>query len=181
MSGAYTVPLFLRGEVITDDLVNFGTRSGGAQFQAPDMARHVHRLPLPNPMAMSDLNALSFDEILDVLEALGNALDFDRNTHLQEAYEAALLANPLPPEMLKNSYQILQPLFARANLLEIADSQVGLGYLNGWVPQTLSDGRELRVRAFGSRVPMKVNPTRSWKRWRQAFPSSPATSPAIAT
>lgn len=152
MSGAYTVPLFLRGEVITDDLVTFGTRGGDAQFQSPDMARHVHRLPLPSPMAMTDLHKLSFDEILDVLEALGNALDFDHNTHLQEAYEAALLANPLPPDMLKNSYRILQPLFTRANVLEIADSQVGLGYLNGWVPQTLSDGRQLRVRAFGSRV-----------------------------
>jgi Acyl-CoA reductase (LuxC) len=152
MSDAYTVPLFLRGEVITDDLVSFGTRSGATQFQAPDMARHVHRLPLQSPMAMTDLNELSFDEILDVLAALGNALEFDRNIHLQEAYAAALLANPLPPDMLRNSYQILQPLFSRANVLEIADSQVGLGYLNGWVGQTLSDGRELRVRAFGSRV-----------------------------
>jgi hypothetical protein len=152
MSGAYTVPLFLRGEVITDDLVSFGTRSGGTQFQAPDMARHVHRLPLPNPMAMTDLHKLSFHEILDVLQALGDALDFDSNTHLQEAYEAALLANPLPPDMLKNSYRILQPLFARANVLEMADSQIGLDYLNGWVPQLLSDGRQLRVRAFGSRV-----------------------------
>ena len=44
------------------------------------------------------------------------------------------------------------PLFTRANVLEIADSQVGIGYLNGWVAQTLGDGRELRVRAFGSRA-----------------------------
>src|SRR5215470_3612476 len=152
MSSAYTVPLFLRGDVVTDDLMSFGTRDGTAEFQAPDMARHVHRLPLPSPMAMSDLHELAFDEILDVLEALGDALDFDRNTHLQEAYEAALLANPLPSDMLKNSYQILRPLFSRANVLEIADSQVGLDYLNGWVSQRLSDGRELRVRAFGSRV-----------------------------
>src|SRR5215470_6763244 len=152
MSSAYTVPLFLRGDVVTDDLVSFGTRGGDTEFCAPDMARWVDRLPLPNPLAMSDLNALDFEEILDVLEALGDALDFDRNTHLQEAYEAALLANPLPAEMLKNSYQILRPLFSRANVVEIADSQVGLGYLNGWVSQQLSDGRELRVRAFGSRV-----------------------------
>jgi hypothetical protein len=152
MSGAYTVPLFLRGEIITDDLVTFGTRSGATQFQAPDMARYVERLPLSTPMAMADLNDVGFDEILDVLEALGNALRFDTNPHLQEAYEAALLANPLPPDMLKNSYQILQPLFSRANVLELADSQVGLDYLNGWVPRTLADGRELRVRAFGSRV-----------------------------
>ena len=94
MSGAYTVPLFLRGEVITDDLVSFGTRGGGAQFQAPDMARHVDRLPLPSPMEMADLYEMSFDEILDVLEALGDALDFDRNTHLQEAYEAAAAGEP---------------------------------------------------------------------------------------
>ena len=152
MSGAYTVPLFLRGEVITDDLVSFGTRSGASQFEAPDMARYVDRLPLPTPMAMADLNDLDFDEILDVLEALGNALVFDINPHLQEAYEATVLANPLPPEILKNSYQILQPLFSRANVLEVADSQVGLDYLNGWVPHALADGRELRVKAFGSRV-----------------------------
>jgi hypothetical protein len=152
VSGAYTVPLFLRGEVITDHLVSFGTRSGASQFETPDMARYVDRLPLPTPMAMADLNDLDFDEILDVLEALGNALVFDVNPHLQEAYEAALLANPLPPEMLKNSYRILQPLFSRANVLEVADSQVGLDYLNGWVPHALADGRELRVKAFGSRV-----------------------------
>ena len=152
MSSACTVPLFLRGELITDDLVSFGTRTSGSEFQAPDMARYVDRLPLATPMAMTDLNALPFDEIIDVLEALGDALDFDRNIHLQEAYEAALLANPLPAEMLKNSYQILRPLFSRANVREIADTQVGLGYLNGWVSQTLADGRELRVRAFGARV-----------------------------
>jgi hypothetical protein len=152
MSNAYTVPLFVRGEVITDDLISFSTRSGAAQFQAPAMSRHVHRLPLPTPMAMADLNNLDFDEILDVLETLGDALDFDRNTHLQEAYEAALLANPLPADMLKNSYRILQPLFSCAHVLEVADSEVGLDYLNGWVARTLSDGREVRVRAFGSRV-----------------------------
>src|ERR1700733_15096684 len=54
--------------------------------------------------------------------------------------------------MLKNSYLVLRPLFSRDNVTEIADSQVGLDYLNGWVPRTLRDGRELRVRAFGSRT-----------------------------
>jgi hypothetical protein len=149
---AYTVPLFLRGEVIVDDLVSFGTRHGINEFQAPDMAKYVERLPLKSPGEMSDLYELGFGEILDVLEALGGALDFDTNTHLQEAYEASLVANVLPPEMLRNSYQILRPLFARDHVLEVAETQVGLNYLNGWVPQQLSDGRELRVRAFGSRV-----------------------------
>ncbi len=149
---AYTVPLFLRGRVITDDLVPFDTRVGAAQFQAPDMSKYVGQLPLKSPAEMSDLYDVSFDEILDVLAALGDALHFESNTHLQEAYEASFVANVLPAEMLKNSYRVLQPMFSRENVTEIADSQVGLDYLNGWVPQTLRDGRELRVRAFGSRV-----------------------------
>ncbi|MGO9152035.1 acyl-CoA reductase [Mycobacterium sp.] len=149
---AYTVPLFLRGRVITDDLVPFHTRIGAAQFQAPDMGKYVRHLPLKSPADMSDLYQLSFDEILDVLETLGGALDFESNAHLQEAYEASLIANVLPAEMLKNSYRVLRPLFSRDSVTEIADSQVGLDYLNGWVPHTLRDGRELRVRAFGSRT-----------------------------
>ena len=149
---AYTVPLFLRGQVITDDLVGFDTRIGAARFAAPDMGRYVEQLPLGSPAQMKDLYELSFDEILDVLAALGDALDFESNAHLQEAYEASLVANVLPAEMMKNSYRVLRPLFSRDNVTEIADSQVGLDYLNGWVPHTLRDGRELRVRAFGSRV-----------------------------
>ena len=149
---AYTVPLFLRGRVITDDLVPFDTRMGAAQFQAPDMRKYVERLPLNSPAEMSDLYEVGFDEILDVLEALGNALDFESNAHLQEAYEASLVANVLPAEMLQNSYRVLRPLFSRDNVTEIADSQVGLDYLNGWVSHKLRDGRDLRVRAFGSRV-----------------------------
>jgi hypothetical protein len=152
VSSAYTVPLFLRGRVITDDLVSFGTRSGGAQFQAPDMSKYVAQVPLPSPGEMADLYDVSFDEILDVLAALGDALDFVRNPHLQQAYQASLVANVLPAEILKNSYLILPQLFSRDNVTEIADSQVGLDYLNGWVPHQLRDGRELRVRAFGSRV-----------------------------
>ena len=151
-ASSYTVPLILRGEVITDDLVSFTTRSGRTSFASPDMSKYVDRLPLTSPLAMADLYDVSFDEILDVLEALGRALDFATNRHLQEAYDAALVANVLPPEMLKIGYQTLGPIFARAAVRELADSQVGLDYLNGWVEHRQADGRDLRVRAFGSRV-----------------------------
>jgi hypothetical protein len=146
---AYTVPLFLRGDVIEDDLITFPTRGGDA-FEAPDPVKYVERLPLASPMDMADLYAVSFDEILDVLEALGQALAFDSNPYLQQAYEASLVANALPESLLRNSYAILPPLFARDTVREIADSQID--YLEGWVPRTLLDGREIRVRAFGSRV-----------------------------
>jgi Acyl-CoA reductase (LuxC) len=148
---AFRVPLFLRGELIEDDLTPFGTR-GGDLFEAPDATKYVERIPLGSPMDMADLYEISFDEILDVLEALGQALTFETNPYLQEACEAALVANPLPQSLLRNSYAILQPLFARETVREIADSQVGIDYLEGWVPRTLLDGREIRVRAFGSRT-----------------------------
>ena len=41
------------------------------------MGKYVQQLPLKSPAEMSDLYQLSFDEILDVLAALGDALDFD--------------------------------------------------------------------------------------------------------
>ena len=148
---AFRVPLFLRGELIEEDLTPFGTR-GGHLFDAPDAAKYVERIPLASPMDMADLYEISFDEILDVLEALGQALDFDTNPHLQQAYEASLVANALPESLLRNSYAILPPLFARDTVREIAESQVGIDYLEGWVPRTLLDGREIRVRAFGSRT-----------------------------
>ena len=85
---------------------------------------------------MSDLLRLELDEILDVLTALGDALDFDRNTHLQEAYEASLVANVLPAAMVQEQATgFLRPLFFRDNVTEIAETQVGLAYLNGWVPR----------------------------------------------
>jgi hypothetical protein len=148
---AYTVPLFLRGEVIDDDLITFATR-GGDSFGAPDALKYIDRVPLASPMDMADLYAVSFNEILDVLEALGHALAFETNPHLQEACEAAMVANPLPESLLRNSYTMLPPLFARETVREIADTQVGIDYLEGWVPQWRLDGREVRVRAFGART-----------------------------
>jgi hypothetical protein len=148
---SYRVPLFLRGDVIEDDLVGFDFRGGGG-FEAPDPRKYVDALPLHSPAALADLYEVPFEEILDVLEALAHALDFDSNPYLQEAYEAAVVANPLPESILRVSYQVLPPLFEREAVRELAESQVGIDYLEGWVPRRLSDGRELRVRAFGSRT-----------------------------
>jgi hypothetical protein len=148
---AFRVPLFARGELIEDDWIEFGGR-GGDMFLAPDPAKHVDRLPLDSPGAMADLQAVPFDEILDVLEELGRALDFEQNAHVREAYEAGLVASNYPPSILKNSYVTLPYAFDRAAIREIAETRIGIDYLEGWVPRTLADGRTLRVRAFGSRA-----------------------------
>jgi hypothetical protein len=148
----FQVPLFLRGEVVEDDWVEFGGRGSGCRFRAPDPQKHVERLPLATPMQMADLHEVSFDEILDVLEALGQRLDFEKNRHVQQAYAAGLAASNYPPSLLKQSYVTLPYAFERETLRELAESRIGVEHLEGWVSRRLRDGRELRVRAFGSRT-----------------------------
>ncbi len=147
----FNIPLFIRGKVIEQDWVQFGGRGGNASFSAPDPQKYVDQLPLGSPIDMKDLYEISFDEILDVLEELGKALDFDKNPYVKQAYEAALEAAPYPASMLKGSYTTLSFPFNRDFVREIADERIGVDYLEGWVNKTLQDGRELRVRAFGAR------------------------------
>ncbi len=148
---AFRVPLFLRGELVEEDWIRFGGRTGEA-FEAPDPAKHVERLPLGSPAAMADLQALPFEEILDVLEALGRALDFEKNPYVRDAFEAGLVASNYPASILKQSYTTLPYAFDRTAIREIAESRIGIDHLEGWVPRTLADGRTLRIRAFGSRA-----------------------------
>jgi hypothetical protein len=148
---AFTVPLFVRGELITDDLVEFASRLDHS-FEAPDPAKHIGALPLRSPADMADLYTVSFDEILDVLAELGNALAFDKNSYIQEAYEACLVSNPLPASILRTGYVALPAMFTRDTMRELAQTQIGIDYLEGWVPRRLLDGREIRVRAFGART-----------------------------
>ncbi len=149
---AFRVPLFIRGELIESDWVEFGGRSSAGAFLAPDPRKYVDRLPLATPMALADLHAVPFDEILDVLVELGRALDFSKNRHIQQAYEAGLAASNYPASILKQSYVALPAVFGREQVREVAESRIGIAYLDGWVPRTLADGRVLSIRAFGARA-----------------------------
>jgi hypothetical protein len=148
----FRVPLFVRGELIETDWKPFGTRGAGGGFEAPDPARYADRLPLASPMDLADLHDVPFDEILDVLEALGRALDFEKNPHVRTAYEASRVASNYPASILRHSYRTLPYAFDRGSIRELAEERIGLDYLEGWVPRRLRDGREVRIRAFGSRA-----------------------------
>lgn len=149
---SFRIPMFVRGELIEDDWVAFGARNGTGGFEAPDPAKYVDRLPLATPMDLADLHQVGFDEIVDVLVELGRALDPDHNVHVQEAMAAAAIAAPYPPAMLRNSYTTMPYVFDREAVVEIAESRIGVDYLEGWVPRTMRDGRQIRIRAFGARA-----------------------------
>src|SRR3546814_5230450 len=64
-SDLFRVPLIIRGEIIDDGEIDHGGRRGGVSFQAPDISKHVAKLPLRTPSLMADLYTLSFEDILD--------------------------------------------------------------------------------------------------------------------
>lgn len=145
-------PMIIRGEVITDDLIEVGGRGGDLAFLTPDAHKYIDRLPLGNPAKLADLYQLSFDDILDYAVELGARLAFSKNPYLQEACELSYLTAPTTPSIVKGSYMGLQNLLSREFITEMAESTVGVKYLEGWVPQTLQDGTELEVRCFGART-----------------------------
>ena len=73
-----------------------------------------------------------------------------RNPHLQVAHDAALLATPLPPALLQNYRSCCRCSTARSCGRWSTPGRDRLP--EGWVEQTLVDGRQQRIRAFGSRA-----------------------------
>lgn len=145
-------PMIIRGQVITDNLIEVGGRGGDLAFLTPDAHQYLDKLPLGNPARLADLYTLSFEDILDYAQALGERLDFASNPYLQEACELSYLTAPTTPTMVKGSYMGLRHMLTREAITEAVESTVGIKYLEGWVKQQLIDGTELETRCFGART-----------------------------
>lgn len=145
-------PMIIRGQVITDNLIEVGGRGGDLSFLTPDANQYIDQLPLGNPARLADLYTLSFDDLLDYAVELGERLALDKNPYLQEACELSYLTAPTTPTIVKASYMGLQKMLSREFISEMVESTVGIKYLEGWVPQRLLDGTELEVRCFGART-----------------------------
>ncbi|OYW95204.1 MAG: long-chain-fatty-acyl-CoA reductase [Pseudomonadales bacterium 32-61-5] len=144
--------LIVRGRIITDHLVEMGGRGGDLTFLAPDVKRYIEQIPLADPAALADLYDLSFEQILDYLEELGRHLDVATNPHLQRARALSYLTAPMTPPLVDASYAGLGAMFDRAFIREMADRQIGIDYLEGWVSEEQSGGLRLEKRCFGARA-----------------------------
>jgi hypothetical protein len=145
------VPAIIRGQVVVEDLVDFEGRGGSLTFATPDPSLHVKRLPLASGSELADLHTLSFDDILDYLEELGERLDPARNEHLRWARELTYATSQATKPLVDNAFRSMRYAFDRELIREMADKTIGLGYLNGWVRTRHSDGIVEDVRAFGAR------------------------------
>jgi hypothetical protein len=149
----FKVPLFIRGEMIEDYEVEHHDRSaGGRSFTTPSAAKYINKIVAKSAATLADLYTISFDEIVDYLDELGQRLDLDTNPWWREAFEVACHASNLSRSVLEHVYRV-SPRWglARDVVREIAETRIGIAYLEGWVPTRLSDGRSIEVRAVGSR------------------------------
>ena len=152
MSPGLVAPAFVRGRLVTDDLIQFGGRSGSTTFKAPDPQRLLGALPLVEPSGLRDLNEIKFDEIVAFLGAVGEALVLERNAHLQEALELSAQFSDMTAPLVRSSFEQLPALFTADAVRELADATIGIPYLEGWVRQEMGDGRTASIRAFGART-----------------------------
>jgi hypothetical protein len=148
----FHVPLIIRGEIIEDRDIAYSGRRAGSSFTAPDVRKHLKKLALSTPSALSDLYTLTFAEISDYLAELGERLRFEQNPHLQEAYELSVRTSGLSPQILKGIYQSLGAGFGRNVVHQTADKSIGIPYLEGWVGTKLDTGGQAWSRAIGARA-----------------------------
>ncbi len=144
--------LVIRGRVISTDLVEVSGRGGDLTFFAPDASKYIDEIALTNPAALRDLYSISFEGILDYLEALGRELDINKNQHLQKARELSYLTAPTTKPIIDASFADLGGMFNRELLREMAEDQVGVRYLEGWVEKEQTGGLRLGIRCFGART-----------------------------
>ncbi len=109
-------------------------------------------LRLRDPGGLAELQAVAFEEIVGYLAQLGDALVLERNAHLQEALACCEEYSDMTPPLVRASFEQLPTLFAADAVREVAEYTVGVPYLEGWVQQTMTDGRRAAVRAFGARA-----------------------------
>lgn len=148
----FHVPLIIRGRVIDTADLEFGVRRDGTQFTTPDVGRHIRELVLADPADLADIHALSTDDIIEYLDALGQLLVLDTNPWLQQAFTLSIRSSGLSEGIVGHLYATLGGLFRADFVRELAENAIGIRYLDGWVPRPMASGCVCQVRAFGARA-----------------------------
>ena len=147
----YKVPLVIRGRVIEDYDAHFGGRDGATELVTPSVGKYMSELALTRPSAMSDLYAISFEEILDYLEELGTRLHLRANSYVQDALDLSLRTSGLSEGILRDCYANLHKLFAKEQWRQTVDRTIGIDHVEGWVEHAIGNGGRAAIRAFGAR------------------------------
>jgi hypothetical protein len=148
-SGHLLVPHVIKGQTLIEAQVEHRSRATGDVVMTPaiDLDSLIWPRSQPGPAFETPIAA-----IVDFLAAVGEALDFDRNTHLQEAAARNLHCNNLGARILENCYRDIASFFERDSVE--AEAQGALGSLtacDGWRDRRVQ-GAGVSIRAFPPRI-----------------------------
>ena len=146
----HMVPLIIRGRVITDNLRTFEGRRGSVSFESPDVNAYFDDIVMRNPSEMKDLYDISLEEIYDYLVELGARLSVETNPHMRKAFEISIAVSGMGRDILYSMYENMRLALNRDYLREAVETNIGSGYLEGWVKTQLND-RTTEIRAMGAR------------------------------
>lgn len=147
----YKVPLIIRGKIIEDYSIEHPGRKGGVSFVTPDVNKYLRQLTT-TPASLNDLYDISMSDILDFLVEFGQRFNLNNNPHLQEAFEISTLTSGMTESVLRGVYSGFDVICQKDFLQRYVDIQVGERYLEGWVTETMADGSEYAIRAYGARM-----------------------------
>jgi len=148
-AGPVVVPHVIKGETLIEAQVEHRSRASGEVVLTPaiDLDTLIWPRQEPGPAFETPIA-----QIVDFLAAVGRALDFDRNPHLQEAVARNLRCNTLGARILENCYRDIAAFFERdAVEAEAAGALGALEAVDGWRDRVVR-GARVSIRAYPPRM-----------------------------
>ncbi len=145
---ATSVCHIVKGDTVKGDALSYG--SGEGSFTTPALDLNTLVWQRRDPVPALDVPVA---EIVDLLVALGDAVEADRSGFLREACDLMERTSPLDPGVTRRSYEDLRHLFTRDRIEAILAGQIGNpALLDGWVDVPTTHGKAARIRAFPPRM-----------------------------
>jgi hypothetical protein len=146
------VKFFIRGKVITGDDIEYTSRDGKLSFSSPAPEKYLNEIVLRDSSSLANtFDNITVQEIIDFLVKVGDALDFESNTLMQEACKLSIPFNGLTPSIIEASYRMVPFFFSEPVMKAMIDNEVGIRFLDDWVEVPTLEGRA-KVRAYGAKA-----------------------------
>jgi hypothetical protein len=149
-----TIPIkfVIRGEVIESSDVVYTSRDGSMSFSSPSPIKYLDKIILRDPSSLiNDFSGITVQEIIDFLVETGEALDFDKNTLMQEACEFTTPFSGLTPSIIESAYRSAPMFFTEPLIKAMVEGEVGIRYIDDWVEVPAFMGKA-RIRAYGAKT-----------------------------
>jgi len=146
------IDFFIRGKKYSASDIEFTSRDGKVNLASPDPSKLLDKLVLRDSLTLErDFEKITVMEIVDFLEEVGYALNYDYNPLLQEACNFTVPFSGLTRPIVEAAYRAIPSFFKKDYILPIVENEIGSQFLDGWVEVPVPEGRA-EVRAYGAKA-----------------------------